>query len=202
MKMTLMLNLENIYLKKSMKISLKNKYKFSITQIFISCLFIGLLSGFFTAQGQSKLLNEEELDKEHMYLSLNTALKNPTKVYKLNLSRQNLTTIPAEVYSFVNLQRLDMSYNNLTEVPKEIGILKNLQSFDFTKNKLTNLPATIALLTHLEEILIGNNQFVTIPLSITQLKKLELLEIDDNKIPKSEITKFKKLLPKCELIFE
>lgn len=155
-----------------------------------------------TLQAQTKLLTEEELDKEHVYLSLALALKNPTKVYKLNLSRQNLTTIPPEVYTFVNLQRLDVSYNQLTEVPREIGTLKNLQSLDITKNKVAHLPATISLLTYLNELLIGDNEFKQLPETILQLKYLTLLEVDNNKIPKAEINKLKKALPKCEIINE
>jgi Leucine-rich repeat (LRR) protein len=172
----------------------------NLLKTFIIAIF--LISKLATLQAQTKLLSEEELDKEHVYLSLALAVKNPTKVYKLNLSRQNLTTIPPEVYTFVNLQRLDLSYNQLTEIPREIGTLKNLQSLDITKNKVAHFPATIALLSNLNELLIGDNLFTKLPENIFQLKKLELLEVENNKLPKTELNKIKKALPKCEVIFE
>ncbi len=161
-----------------------------------------LLSISFITQAQTKLLSEEALEKEPVFIFMEEALKNPTKVYKLNLSRQNLKEIPKEIYLFVNLQRIDLSYNNITEVPKEIGLLKKLQSLDLTKNKIKILPATISLLSYLEEFLMADNMLQTVPLGILQLKRLTLLELENNKIPKQEILKLQKSLPKCEVVFE
>ncbi len=41
----------------------------------------------------SKLLTEEQLKKEAIYASLEEALKNPLKVYKLDLSGKQLTQL-------------------------------------------------------------------------------------------------------------
>jgi hypothetical protein len=48
----------------------------------------------------------------------------------------------------------------------------------------------------------GNNLLQTVPLGVLQLEKLTLLELENNKIPKQEIAKLQKSLPKCEVIFE
>ncbi len=164
--------------------------------------FLIFLAASFTAQAQQRLLNEEDLDKEPVFIFLAEALKNPTKVYKLNLSRQQLKEIPKEVYQLVNLQRIDLSYNNISEISKEIGLLKNLQSLDLTKNQIKELPATISLLTHLDECLMGDNLLQKIPDSMLKLKRLTLLELENNKIPQKELTKLQKAMPKCEIIYE
>jgi Leucine-rich repeat (LRR) protein len=164
--------------------------------------FLIFLATSFTSQAQQRLLNEEDLDKEPVFIFLAEALKNPTKVYKLNLSRQQLKEIPKEIYQFVNLQRIDLSYNNITEIPKEIGLLKNLQSLDLTKNQIKELPATISLLIHLDEFLMGDNLLQKIPDGMLKLKRLTLLELENNKIPQKELTKLQKAMPKCEIIYE
>ncbi len=165
-------------------------------------LIISFITCISTARAQQRLLNDEDLDKEPVFIFLAEALKNPTKVYKLNLSRQQLKEIPKEIYQFVNLQRIDLSYNNISEIPKEIGLLKNLQSLDLTKNKIKELPATISLLTHLDEFLMGNNLLQKIPDSMFKLKRLTLLELENNKIPQKELTKLQRAMPKCEIIYE
>jgi Leucine-rich repeat (LRR) protein len=151
---------------------------------------------------QSKLLDEKSLEKLPVFISLEDAMLQPTKVYKLNLSRMKLKAIPKEIYTFVNLQQLDLSYNDITEVPKEIGILKNLQKLDLTHNKIKELPATISLFKNLEEFLVGSNQLKTIPMGMAQLKKLLLLEVEENKIPEKEVAKLQKALPHCDIIYE
>ncbi len=164
--------------------------------------FFVIVFSSFMGNAQHKLLSAEALDKEPVFIFLDEALKNPSKVYKLNLSRHNLKEIPKEIYLFVNLQRLDLSYNNISEIPKEIGLLKNLQSLDLTKNKIKELPATISLLTHLDEFLMGDNLLQKVPESLVKLKKLTLLELENNKIPQKELTLLQKSMPKCEIIYE
>ncbi len=168
--------------------------------LLINCLVLLFCS--LVAVGQHRLLDEKALDQQPVFISLDDAIRNPTKVYKLNLSRMKLKAIPKEVYTFVNLQQLDLSYNEITEVPKEIGMLKNLQKLDFTHNKIKELPATISLFKNLEEFLIGSNQLKTIPLGMIQLKKLLLLEVEENKIPEKEVAKLQLQMPNCDIIYE
>lgn len=174
---------------------MKRGFYFICYLVFAACVS-------FVAQAQNKLLSEKDLNKQPVYIALEDAMRHPTKVYKLNLSRMKLKTIPKEIYAFVNLQQLDLSYNEITEVQREIGILKNLQKLDLTHNKITELPATISLFRNLEEFLIGSNQLKTIPLGVAQLKKLLLLEVEENKIPAKEVAKLQKAMPNCDIIYE
>lgn len=171
-------------------------------RFYFICFFIFAVCAAFAAQAQNKLLNEKDLDKQPVYIALEDAMRNPMKVYKLNLSRMKLKAIPKEIYAFVNLQQLDLSYNEITEVQREIGTLKNLQKLDLTHNKITELPATISLFRNLEEFLVGSNQLKTIPFGVAQLKKLLLLEVEENKIPAKEVAKLQKAMPNCDIIYE
>ena len=72
-----------------------------------------------------KVIDSTQIKKE--YSNLNEALKNPEKVYRLNLSNQNLM-IPKDAWpKFVNLEFLSFRNDHLKEIPSEIGILKNLK---------------------------------------------------------------------------
>ena len=43
----------------------------------------------------------------------------------------------------INTQKIDLSYNQLQSLPAEIGYLINLQKLDLLKNQLQNLAAEI-----------------------------------------------------------
>ena len=71
---------------------------------------------------------EQKVDKSKVYTSLLEALKEPEKVYRLNLSHQNLSTIPTEIRQLEQLEMLWLSDNKLKAIPDEIGNLSNLQA--------------------------------------------------------------------------
>ena len=144
-------------------------------------LFIFLL--IFTAnQTFAQLLDSIALSKEIEYKSLEEALKNPDKVYKLNLKKKKYTTIPKEVFTFKNLQILILSKNKLTEVPKELGNLKNLEKLDLSNNKLFALPIEIGELRNLKDLIINRNIIETLPKEIGNLTKLRFIDMWSNEL--------------------
>jgi Leucine-rich repeat (LRR) protein len=70
----------------------------------------------------------------------------------LDLSMQNLNTIPAEVFSMSELKTLDLSGNNLTEIPGDIKKLKSLAVLDISGNNIGELPFELNRLKFLKEI--------------------------------------------------
>jgi len=153
-------------------------------------------------------------NKHKEYTSIEEALKNPEKVYNLNLSNQDNIVVPKEAWAkFTNLETLSFKNDNLKEIPQEIGNLPSLKVLDLSGNDFTALPQSLRKLNHLEELYLNdeknlfhnqNNQSLNLPLNlrilhlendnlknvpkeIYELKKLEQLFLNDNnfnQIPK------------------
>lgn len=92
------------------------------------------------------------------YSNLNEALKNPEKVYRLNLSNQNIE-LPKETWSkFINLEYLSFKNDHLKEIPKEIALLKNLKVLDLSGNDFKTLPLSFSELSNLEELFLNDEK--------------------------------------------
>src|SRR5256885_427368 len=63
---------------------------------------------------------------------------------ELDLSGNQLTSLPPEIAKLTNLTSLDLSYNQLTSLPPEIAKLTNLTSLDLRENQLPTPPETLA----------------------------------------------------------
>ncbi|MFV9677635.1 MAG: COR domain-containing protein, partial [Methanosarcinales archaeon] len=63
---------------------------------------------------------------------------------ELNLYRNQLTLLPAEIVELKNLTWLDLSYNQLKTLPAEIVELKNLTWLNLSENPLESPPPEIA----------------------------------------------------------
>jgi len=140
-------------------------------------LFV-FLSNFSQGQDTTLIYN----DSTYIYRSLQEASANPDRVFRLNLSRKRLDSIPAEVFQFKNLTELDLSRNRITELPKEIGSLSNLQRLNLGNNNLVNLPDEIGSLKNLVYLGLNRNKIESLPPTIGQLQNLEVLELWDNEL--------------------
>ena len=140
----------------------------------------------FEVKSQTKellpLFDSLTLDTMTAYTDLQTALKNPEKVVKLELRKQKFKTFPPEIWQFPNLQYLDLSKNQITEVPDSISKLKNLQVLHLSRNKIEFLPREIGDLTNLMILDINQNELTSIPPQIGKLKKLKYLDLWSNNI--------------------
>jgi Leucine-rich repeat (LRR) protein len=141
-------------------------------------------------------IDSDKIKKE--YTSLEEALKNPEKVYNLNLSNQNVT-IPKDAWSkFVNLEVLSFKNDHLKEIPMEIGFLKNLKVLDLSGNDFTSLPKSFSELNHLEELFLNDEKYLQFDKNKKTLnlpKNLRILHLEDdnlNYLPK-EVYELKNL---------
>jgi Leucine-rich repeat (LRR) protein len=134
-------------------------------------------------------------DSTYIYRSLASAMENPDKVFRLNLSKKQLADFPNEVLQFKNLEELDLSKNKIKEIPPGIGLLTNLKRINLSMNKLEKLPDEIGNLTNLVYLGLNRNRIEELPATIGNLENLEVLELWDNElynIP-DEISQLKKL---------
>ena len=97
----------------------------------------------------TQLLTPPALDSVRTFRSIESAMKNPEQVYRLDLSGQKLRTIPEEVKQLRNLNALTLNRNKLKELPDWLGELSNMQELGLHRNKLVHFPEVICQLTHL-----------------------------------------------------
>ena len=85
----------------------------------------------------------------------------------LDLSGNQLTSLPGEIGGITALYRLNLSNNLLRTLPVEIGKITSLGSLDLSNNLLRTLPVEMGNLASLRELmLIGNDQLREMPREI------------------------------------
>ncbi len=111
-------------------------------------------------------------------------LENPGKT-ELDLSGLGLKFLP-DIFGekpFVSrLKYLDLSYNQLTSLPKKICELKRLRVLGLANNKLTSLPKGIRKLQRLRVLDLANNKLTSLPKGILKLQRLRVLDLVNNKL--------------------
>lgn len=101
------------------------------------------------------------------------ALSNKEHFKKLRIGVCYLKKVPPSIHQLVNLETLDISNNQLTTLPKEIGTLKNLKHLNLRNNRLLKvLPSEIGSLEQLEYLGFEGSKVSKIPNTIGNCKKL------------------------------
>lgn len=100
----------------------------------------------------------------------------------LNLSGNNLTTLPPSLLSLSGLRNLFVGGNRITRLPRDINRFKKLKVFYLGGNFLKHLPEEISQLSHLVALILADNQLESLPDSISELKKLQCLQIHKNRL--------------------
>jgi len=169
-------------------------------KIRISIVLIALLlSASISLFAQEKAFRDTlRIPLENTFNSLEDALKQPEKVFALNLAKRKYTAIPQEVYSFPNLVSLNLSANKLIEVPSEISKLKKLQVLNVSKNGIVKISKSIAELKDLRRFIAFKNEIDTIPVELTLCSNLELIDLWSNEI--AFIPEEIKNLPKLKIL--
>ena len=137
--------------------------------------------------GEGQRINVDELVKS-IYGDLFDLVKGDTIKEKipflfsdeLNLSSNNLTSLPESIGNLTNLKGLDLGWNKLTSL-KGIEKLTNLERLDLGRNELTSLKG-IEKLTNLERLDLGDNELEILPDWIGNLKNLRGLNLSSNNL--------------------
>ena len=116
-------------------------------------------------------------NKNVVFTNLKKAIKTPDKVVNLNLSYQDLKSIPVEIFKFPNLKVLHLTGNKISEIPAGIGKLTKLERLELSHNKINQLPPEIGLLKELKDLQLLDNNLITLPPEIGKLKKLVRLNL-------------------------
>ena len=103
----------------------------------------------------------------------------------LKLSRLGLTSLP-NVFDFEFFQRklkeLDLSHNNLQTLPDSLGNLQVLATLNLDHNSLQSLPETLGNLQDLTMLSLEHNNLESLPESLSNLQSLTILYLRANKL--------------------
>nr|MDZ8282883.1 COR domain-containing protein [Nostoc sp. ChiSLP01] len=118
------------------------------------------------------------------------------KVTELDLSDNQLSSVPREIGQLTKLQMLNLCNNQLSSLPPEIALLSNLTQLNLGDNLLKVLPTEITELSNLTNLSIWRNQLKVLPTEITCLSKLTQLYVGGNqlKVLPVEITELSNLI--------
>jgi hypothetical protein len=106
---------------------------------------------------------------------------NYSDITRLTLS-ENLTEFPMEIFSLANsLEVLDLSNNQLTTLPDQLSSLKKLKILFLTNNNFETIPAVLAACPQLEMISFKSNKLTSIDEDVLPISTRWLI-LTDNKI--------------------
>jgi Leucine-rich repeat (LRR) protein len=170
------------------------------------------------------LVNLELLDLRQNQLAIELIppeLGRLTRLERLLMSKNNLSTLPAEIKTMYGLKELDVANNVLLSVPEEIGCLvrpprsrarlcalsqaylnfpaqlqSNLQKLNVSGNRLLTLPPTVALLTALTKLDIKGNEIHELPSEIGELVSVVKIDMSHNMLTKYAVRCLRSLNPR------
>ncbi|XP_031640804.1 protein lap1 isoform X2 [Contarinia nasturtii] len=112
--------------------------------------------------------------------SIPTALSSLTNLGKINLARNSLNHLTDSIVACKSLTHLDLSLNSLEKLPDAITSLFALQELYLNDTILEYLPANFGRLTSLRILELRDNNLITLPKSMNRLQHLERLDIGNN----------------------
>lgn len=196
-------------------------FNFSLNSILF---FVGAFILYFTASAQP--LSQEELLNMPIYTSLESALKEPEKVYRLQLKGSfKMDSLPDAIFEFSNLQELtvkrcrllilnsrikqlqhlqylNLDHNRLVSLPEELCLLPALKILVISRNMIHSLPENIGKMQVLTEIVAWENPLYVLPESITALSEtLKIIDLRQIGFKRTEIEKIEKQLPKTNILY-
>ncbi|CAN9508805.1 unnamed protein product [Ophioblennius macclurei] len=108
-------------------------------------------------------------------------LKDKVSGNEADLSLCNLSEVPVrELALFPKATVVDLSCNNITSLPPEFCNLTHLVKVDLSKNQLTCLPDDLGNLVNLQHLDLYNNKLTVLPASFSHLRNLKWLDLKDN----------------------
>jgi len=122
----------------------------------------------------------------------------------LDLSNNQLSTLPEELLQLPNLKAIFASNNRFETLPEVLGRCQNLDMIGFkanqisrvpenslppklrwlilTENQITELPQSLGERTRLQKLALAGNRLTELPANLHQLVNLELLRISANQL--------------------
>lgn len=103
-----------------------------------------------------------------------------SRLSQLDLSNNDFTAVPESVFRMRYLETLNLSDNKLTSLPREVFKIGKLKVLNLNSNELTSLPSDIGKLTRLSDLSVQNNKLTSLPDDIGKLSSLSSLSLQNN----------------------
>ncbi|XP_047628136.1 leucine-rich repeat-containing protein 2 isoform X2 [Phacochoerus africanus] len=101
----------------------------------------------------------------------------------LDLPKNQISRLPAEIGRLKNLKELNVSFNYLKSIPPELGDCENLEKLDCSGNlELTELPFELSNLKQASFVDISANKFSSVPICVLRMSNLQWLDISNNNL--------------------
>jgi Leucine-rich repeat (LRR) protein len=105
-------------------------------------------------------------------------LRRLPRLRHVDLSYNNLTTLPATLFDLAELRELNLSLNRLQALPPDIQKLRQLRKLDLTLNEsLSTLPPALWQLPKLQELYLNQTALQSLDAGIGQLTTLRRLSL-------------------------
>ncbi|MGB0461462.1 MAG: leucine-rich repeat domain-containing protein [Flavobacteriales bacterium] len=114
--------------------------------------------------------------------SAQTARAAGQPVYRIDLTKKRLRSLPAELTEWTELREIILDRNKLTRIDEDLSSWAFLERFSAVSNALEAFPASAIAWTGLKELDLGDNAIDSIPLDIDQLSELRTLSLWSNVI--------------------
>ncbi len=137
--------------------------------------FFFVLLTFLANSSNAQTISDSALLKKDFF-TIEDALKNPAKVYRLTLDSSSLR-IPDSIWTkFSNLEYLSLKNDHLPQIPPGVGLLANLKVLDLSGNDFKTLPSSFSKLQNLQELYINDDKKFQLGKNISTLSKLKNLK--------------------------
>jgi len=103
---------------------------------------------------------------------------------RLDLSKNEISALPASIEKLSKLEYADFSFNRLISLPNSICNLKKLKTLLLIDNSLERLPPLIGSMESLVEINLYKNNLDDLPPTMHKLGKVEIVDLDYNPLGK------------------
>ena len=114
------------------------------------------------------------------FTSLDSALKMPDSVVSLSVRNSTMTSLPAGVAKFVNMESVDLAGCGLTSFPRQLLSCTKLVAVNLSDNPIGAVPNEIDTLALLTSFSLRNTGVKTLPKSIGKCSQLVQIELQGN----------------------
>lgn len=169
----------------------------------------GSIAGFFYLNKpkavQKKAPDEQRVvDKQFVctrYNSINDAVNNIDTACILDLSGNNLSSLPSDITKLKNLTTIILNKNSFTAFPDELSKMPGLVEIRLSDNLISDFPASLSKLEKLQILDLSNNKISSIPGKFALPQKLLDLNLQGNGINTEDQEMIKNTLPNTSVTF-